>query len=239
MRISRPIAYIVLYVALYAAFGVASPFWPKFFETRALNAQQIGLILGAAMLVRLAAGPLLGMLADLLGSLRLLLATCVALAAGTAAAFLLANTFWLLFLRPGLHFSDGPKQSARSLNGLISNLSDHVADLDPGVVRGAARLHRGNKCALGIGPAQRLGDPGRQFLQANADVAPLDLTRSDELIRDRLRGPRRHRKSDAYVGAYRRKDRRIDADHLARGVEQRASRVALVDRGICLQKIVI
>jgi PPP family 3-phenylpropionic acid transporter len=98
MRISRPIAYIVLYVALYAAFGVASPFWPKFFETRALNAQQIGLVLGAAMLVRLAAGPLVGMLADLLGSLRLLLATCAALAAATAAAFLLANTFWLFFL---------------------------------------------------------------------------------------------------------------------------------------------
>jgi hypothetical protein len=49
------------------------------------------------MLVRLAAGPLVGMLADLLGSLRLPLATCAALAAGTAAAFLLANTFWLLF----------------------------------------------------------------------------------------------------------------------------------------------
>jgi PPP family 3-phenylpropionic acid transporter len=50
------------------------------------------------MLVRLAAGPLVGILADLLGSLRLLLATCAALAAATAAAFLLANTFWLLFL---------------------------------------------------------------------------------------------------------------------------------------------
>ncbi|MBR1192105.1 MFS transporter [Bradyrhizobium sp. AUGA SZCCT0160] len=98
MRISRPIAYIVLYVTLYAAFGVASPFWPKFFETRALTPQQIGLILGAAILVRLAAGPLVGILADLLGSLRLLLATCAALAAATAAAFLLANTFWLLFL---------------------------------------------------------------------------------------------------------------------------------------------
>jgi PPP family 3-phenylpropionic acid transporter len=97
VRINAPIAYIVLYVALYAAFGVASPFWPKFFETRALTSQQIGLILGAAMLVRLAAGPLVGMLADLLGSLRLVLATCIALAAGTAAAFLLANTFWSLF----------------------------------------------------------------------------------------------------------------------------------------------
>src|ERR1700716_694595 len=50
------------------------------------------------MLVRLAAGPSIGMLADLLGSLRLVLATCAALAAGTAAALLLANTFWLLLL---------------------------------------------------------------------------------------------------------------------------------------------
>ena len=49
------------------------------------------------MLVRLAAGALVGMLADLLGSLRLVLATCAALGAGTAAALLLANTFWLLF----------------------------------------------------------------------------------------------------------------------------------------------
>jgi PPP family 3-phenylpropionic acid transporter len=97
VRINGPTAYIVLYAALYAAFGVASPFWPKFFETRALTSEQIGLILGAAMLVRLAAGPLVGMLADRLGSLRLVLATCAALAAGTAAALLLANTFWSLF----------------------------------------------------------------------------------------------------------------------------------------------
>ena len=30
VRISAPVAYIVLYAALYAAFGVASPFWPRF-----------------------------------------------------------------------------------------------------------------------------------------------------------------------------------------------------------------
>src|SRR4030088_2479330 len=84
---------------MYAAFGVASPFWPKFFETKALTSQQIGLILAAAMLVRLAAGPIVGRLADLSRSLRLVLAICAALAAGTAAALLLANTFWsLLFI---------------------------------------------------------------------------------------------------------------------------------------------
>ena len=96
MRINEPIAYILLYAALYAAFGVASPFWPKFFETRGLTSQQIGFILAAAMLVRLAAGPLVGRLADVSRSLRLVLATCAALAAAMAAA--LSNTFWLLLI---------------------------------------------------------------------------------------------------------------------------------------------
>src|SRR5256885_17126898 len=83
---------------LYAAFGVASPFWPKFFETRALTSQQIGLILAAALLMRLVAGPLVGMVADRLGTLRLVLASCAVLAAGTAAALLWADTFGLLLL---------------------------------------------------------------------------------------------------------------------------------------------
>ncbi len=98
MRINEPIAYILLYAALYAAFGVASPFWPKFFETRGLTSQQIGFILAAAMVVRLAAGPLVGRLADVSRSLRLVLATCAALAAAMAAALLLANTFWLFLI---------------------------------------------------------------------------------------------------------------------------------------------
>jgi PPP family 3-phenylpropionic acid transporter len=97
VRIHEPIAYIALYAALYAAFGVASPFWPKFFETRALTAQQIGLILAAAMSMRLVAGPLVGMFADFLGSLRLVLAACAVFSAATAAALWWADTFWLLF----------------------------------------------------------------------------------------------------------------------------------------------
>ncbi|MCK1520957.1 MFS transporter [Bradyrhizobium sp. 17] len=98
MRIPASIAYIVLYVALYAAFGAASPFWPKFFETRALAAQQISLILAAAMLTRLVSGPLVAMLADRLGSLRLVLAGSAAVAASAAVALLFADRFWLLLL---------------------------------------------------------------------------------------------------------------------------------------------
>src|SRR4051812_18629466 len=98
VRINGAIAYILLYAAMYAAFGVASPFWPKFFETKALSSQQIGFILGTAMLVRLAAGPLVGRLADISRSWRLVLASCAAMVAAMAAALSLANTFWLLLL---------------------------------------------------------------------------------------------------------------------------------------------
>jgi MFS transporter, PPP family, 3-phenylpropionic acid transporter len=98
VRINGPVAYIILYAALYAAFGVSSPFWPQFFESRALSSQQIGLILAAALCMRLVAGPLVGLLADSLGSLRLVLASCVVVAAGTAASFSRADSFWLFLL---------------------------------------------------------------------------------------------------------------------------------------------
>jgi len=93
MRINEPIAYIFLYTSMYAAFGVSSPFWPAFFGTKGLTSQQIGFVLSAAMLIRLIAGPLVGRLADISGSLRAALATCAALSATVAGAFLISNSF--------------------------------------------------------------------------------------------------------------------------------------------------
>ncbi|HLG45477.1 MAG TPA: MFS transporter [Reyranella sp.] len=93
---SRLAAYIALYVALYAAFGVASPFWPRFFESKGLSAQEIGLVLSLAMLIRLPAGPLVARLADQLERLRLALAIGAVVAAAAAAAFLRADGFWPL-----------------------------------------------------------------------------------------------------------------------------------------------
>jgi MFS transporter, PPP family, 3-phenylpropionic acid transporter len=98
LRPSSPAAYILLYVALYGAFGVASPFWPKLFESKGLTPQQIGLILAAGLVVRLAAGPSIGRLADALASLRLVLSCCAVVAAAAAIAFAPANTFWFVLL---------------------------------------------------------------------------------------------------------------------------------------------
>jgi len=110
---------------------VASPFWPKFYETRGLGAEQIGLILAASTLMRLPVGPLVGRLADMLGRLRLMLAVCAVLAAGAAAAFLMADGFWL-FLAVAL-------LQAAALAPTTS-LADALASrrLDYGWVRGSA-----------------------------------------------------------------------------------------------------
>ncbi|WP_063615020.1 MFS transporter [Bradyrhizobium sp. ARR65] len=98
VRVNGPTAYIILYACMYAAFGAASPFWPKFFEAKALLPEEIGFVVGAAMLVRLAAGPFIGRIADRWGSLRLVLATCAVLAAATAMALSRTDTFWRLLL---------------------------------------------------------------------------------------------------------------------------------------------
>jgi PPP family 3-phenylpropionic acid transporter len=93
VRVNEPLAYILLYVTMYAAFGVSSPFWPKFFESKALSWQQIGFILSAGMLIRLTAGPVVATLADVSGALRGALAACAALAATVGTAFLISKSF--------------------------------------------------------------------------------------------------------------------------------------------------
>jgi PPP family 3-phenylpropionic acid transporter len=124
---------------LYGAFGAASPFWPKFFETKTLTPQQIGFLLGAAMLTRLVSGPLVGLLADLLGSLRLVLASCAALSAAAAFALGWANAFWTLLMVALLQAAAlAPTTSiadALSVNVAIPHMARR---LEYGWIRGAA-----------------------------------------------------------------------------------------------------
>jgi PPP family 3-phenylpropionic acid transporter len=95
---SATATFFMLYAAIYGAFGIASPFWPRFFETRGLSSQELGILLGLGTLMRLISGPLVGRLADALGKLRAALAGCIALAAALALALLLANAFWSLLI---------------------------------------------------------------------------------------------------------------------------------------------
>src|SRR5918999_2667018 len=94
---SNPLTrFILLYAAMYAAFGVASPFLPSFLSARGLRPEQLGLLLGAGTAVRLLTAPLAGRIGDMTQSLRIVLAVCVALAASVTPGYLAAHRFWIL-----------------------------------------------------------------------------------------------------------------------------------------------
>jgi PPP family 3-phenylpropionic acid transporter len=62
--------FLILYAALYAGFGVQSPYLPSLLESRDLRPEAIALVLAAGSAVRLVAGPATGHLADRLDAPR-------------------------------------------------------------------------------------------------------------------------------------------------------------------------
>ena len=87
---------MLLYAALYAGFGVASPFLPAFVSGRGLSAEELGLVLGAGTAVRLLTSPLAGRIGDLIEGLRIVLVVCTALAACATLGLLPAQGFWMI-----------------------------------------------------------------------------------------------------------------------------------------------
>ena len=56
--------YLILYTALYLAYGTESAYLPAFLANHGLSLEQIGLVLAAGTIVRIVTGPLTGRLAD-------------------------------------------------------------------------------------------------------------------------------------------------------------------------------
>ncbi|MBW0003768.1 MAG: MFS transporter [Hyphomicrobiales bacterium] len=88
--------FVLLYAALYAAFGVSSPFLPAFLSSRGLDAEEVGLVLASSTAIRLLAGPLVGRLADRHRLWSRLLAVCAVAAAACALLFLPAQGLLIL-----------------------------------------------------------------------------------------------------------------------------------------------
>ena len=95
---SQAHSFILLYGAMYAAFGAASPFWPVFYTSRGLAPEELGTLLALGTLTRLLAGPLAGRLSDLVAAPRLILAICTAFAVAAALSLLPATGFVPLLL---------------------------------------------------------------------------------------------------------------------------------------------
>ena len=87
------VRFVALYAAMYAAFGVSSPFLPRFLQSRGLSPEQIGIFFGLGTAVRLFSAPVAGRIADLSGALRTVLAVCVFAATGVGVALLYAEGF--------------------------------------------------------------------------------------------------------------------------------------------------
>jgi MFS transporter, PPP family, 3-phenylpropionic acid transporter len=97
------VLFLLLFAALYAGFGVQSPFLPGLLQDRGLRPEAIGTVLAAGTMVRLAAGPLAGRLADRLDAAKLVFAGCAAAAALMALLYLSAEGLWALLLVSFLH----------------------------------------------------------------------------------------------------------------------------------------
>lgn len=79
--------FLLLYTALYAAYGTESAYMPAFLGSHGLAVEQIGLVLAAGTMVRIVAGPALGRLADHLGAHKWVLTTAAALSGFVGLAY--------------------------------------------------------------------------------------------------------------------------------------------------------
>lgn len=69
----------MLYAAICAAYGVASPFLPAFVNERGVPPEELGMVLAAGTAIRLVAAPVAARIGDRLRALRAVLVVCIAL----------------------------------------------------------------------------------------------------------------------------------------------------------------
>src|SRR5690606_35402122 len=113
---------------------------------------------------------------------------------------------------------------------------DHVADPDARLFGGAARLDPGDQGADRAIQAQRIGKGTRDLLHLYADQSATHTAIGLQLLYDVLGDVDGDGEADAHVAARTGEDLRIDADHLAGQVEQRASGVAGIDGHVGLDE---
>ncbi|MGU3416774.1 MFS transporter [Methylobacterium sp. D54C] len=170
--------FLVLYAALYGAYGVLSPVLPGFLAARGLTPGEIGLLLAAAGALRLAVGPLAGAFADRHRAGRSVLAASLALA-GLSALAHLPGAGLAQLIGPALLYAAGTAAPAPLADALALAAARGGAAFQYGWVRGAgsAAFIVGTAAAgwlIGLhGLAAALVASGGLFLAAGAATLPL------------------------------------------------------------------
>src|SRR5687768_2117843 len=127
--------FLLLYAAMYAAYGVSSPFLPAFVTERGLQPEHLGFVLAAGTAIRLIAAPLAGRIADRLHALRMVLVVCIALAGAVTLGYLPAHGFALLLGLTLLHAAFLAPMTV--LADALALGASRVAAFEYGWVRGA------------------------------------------------------------------------------------------------------
>ena len=86
------------YAATFLVTGIQLPFWPVWLASRGLTAREIGVLLAAAIWVKVVATPAIGALADKTGGRHVLMGALAAAALAAYLGLLSAGSFWLLIL---------------------------------------------------------------------------------------------------------------------------------------------
>ena len=118
---------------------------------------------------------------------------------------------------------------------------DHIARFQPGPRHGGAALHAGQQRARSFQANAALSPslPSGSIALPHAHIASGDVTERRQLVRHGADHVRRDGEADADRPSGGRKDRRVHADDLAVLGEQRAAGVALIDRRVDLDELVI
>jgi MFS transporter, PPP family, 3-phenylpropionic acid transporter len=86
------------YAANFLVTGIQLPFWPVWLASRGLTAREIGVLLAAAIWVKVLATPTIGALADKTGARSVLMGALAAAALAAYAGLLSGGSFWLLIV---------------------------------------------------------------------------------------------------------------------------------------------
>ncbi len=86
------------YAATFLVTGIQLPFWPVWLASRGLTAREIGVLLAAAIWVKVLVTPAIGALADQTGGRSVLMGALAAAAIAAYAGLLSAGSLWLLIL---------------------------------------------------------------------------------------------------------------------------------------------
>ena len=116
---------------------------------------------------------------------------------------------------------------------------DDVAALEARAIGCAVRCHGADDGAADVLETEAVGEIRRHRLHDDAELGATDVSVFPQVVHHVLGHVRRNREPDADVRVDRRQHLGVDADHFALRVHQGAARVAVVDRRVGLQEILV